>query len=1370
MPIEYKEKHAIRAIKGDASGSSGTDSLGNPTNVEFVRIYKGSDLKFDKWEEDWLCFNNPGSSAITLNISKQGTGWSSDVVLKYVVSSAMSTEQTLTFAAGTSSSQGLTIPANGRLYLKNGNSSQNYLSIGTSNYVKIGSSSSHYVTGNYLALSPGAKTSGTLASFAFYRLFQGNTKVTSVPDFCMLVNGNKITTAGKNYVFGMMFYGCSSLTKIPAFTVDAEGSTHLLSQAFYSCSAATSCGDLDLSSCGSNMLRQAYYQCTSLTQGPAITIANGFIAANGLYQTFYYCTAMTSVRNIKVRSIADSGMYRTFYNCTQFTGSGLTGYFETVSPSELTNKVYCADIFLDGSSALQQCFTDCTNLEMAFGAWRDPSQMTNTRYLVNFQFRGIYSNRMGGTFSNSGLMQNSFSCIYLGDVGTCGTKEWGESDLYQTFLGCTSITDATHIFWPRFFMPDRITPRTQLRTGAYASVFREMFYGCTSLQYAKLPDGYMGYQQMFCKMFYGCTALQRVQGSTPKSSASGSGGSDASGMYESMFEGCTSLIYSPILQIGDIKPVGMYRMFYGCTALRAIITNQNDFSNVSESGTTDWTYGTTNGTSSDKRYFINLRSDVTYTSADCNASGNTTSGDAYRIPYGWQIINGPVCITPNMGSVSVKLYKEGTPDGTHTFTYLNLTNGTQATYTPTNNPTALTSDAMILFWGTSTTGQLSNSASAYYRFYITGSASVSGNIGNLCKMTSSVVSPKDYCYYRLFYGCVGITDASGLTGFSGTAMANYRYRETFKGCANLISAPAIAMNVGTYQYTFYRMFDGCESLVTPPTLVNCSASSAGATGTFECMFLDCTSLTSVADLPSASDMPMARELFMGMYQGCTSLESIPSGYLPWTTVGVNCYQYMFAGCTSLVDVPYDLLPATTLADGCYANMFDGCTSLVIAPDLNASSTGTIYSYNRIFYNCSSLAYIKVNFTAWSAADITHRATWDWTYGVPTTGSFWCPAALTDYRNNSTNTGNNVSVGDGCTDTGASYIPYGWTKHSSGASSDWTDTDNMLIFTRTAGSIRINAVSGTSAGKLQYTTNGISWSDLGTSGPTLTSSVTKVGIRAKSNLTPLTSTNQAHLSFTVSSGTPKMDVSGNVTRFYCTNYYADTDASYLFYNNQYIGDCSGMYFTGTNISARSMFSQSSVTKVNRNLLISRGTAKISDNFRNMFLGCASLTQGPHLYAASLVKPRDFMGIFQNCTSLVSSASSNTIEVGCPVPQGTTTTKFSSAGDSGEYHNGYASAFKGCTAIQAVKVNFNYLGKDYEMNNLKRTFDSCFYGCSNLSVIKCKAMRWPILGCTNDWVYGVADSGTFYRYTGNSLGVQHSRDRMPAGWTVTETTWT
>lgn len=227
------------------------------------------------------------------------------------------------------------------------------------------------------------------------------------------------------------------------------------------------------------------------------------------------------------------------------------------------------------------------------------------------------------------------------------------------------------------------------------------------------------------------------------------------------------------------------------------------------------------------------------------------------------------------------------------------------------------------------------------------------------------LSGNNYAFYRLFYDCNTIIDASELI-LPATTLADYCYYDMFWKCTSLVTAPSILPATELAEHCYVSMFNGCTSLVSAPELP----------------------ATTLADYCYAS-----------MFYGCTSLTAAPK--LPATTLSNSCYNTMFQGCTSLVTAPE--LPATTLAYNCYQYMFDGCRSLTTAPELPATTlVSSCYKY--MFRGCSKLNYIKALFTTEPSSSYTNN----WVTGVSSTGTF---------------IKNSIATWDV---TGVNGIPSGWT--------------------------------------------------------------------------------------------------------------------------------------------------------------------------------------------------------------------------------------------------------------------------------------------------------------------------------------------------------
>lgn len=121
--------------------------------------------------------------------------------------------------------------------------------------------------------------------------------------------------------------------------------------------------------------------------------------------------------------------------------------------------------------------------------------------------------------------------------------------------------------------------------------------------------------------------------------------------------------------------------------------------------------------------------------------------------------------------------------------------------------------------------------------------------------------------------------------------------------------------------------------------------------------------------------------FQYLFSGDLKLVSASKLTLPATALTEHCYECMFQNCTSLTTAP--ALPATTLTSSCYNSMFKGCSSLTTAPALPAT-TLDIGSYYNMFYGCNNLRKVTVYAVDISAIDCLYN----WLYGVSSTGDFY----------------------------------------------------------------------------------------------------------------------------------------------------------------------------------------------------------------------------------------------------------------------------------------------------------------------------------------------------------------------------------------------
>jgi hypothetical protein len=156
-------------------------------------------------------------------------------------------------------------------------------------------------------------------------------------------------------------------------------------------------------------------------------------------------------------------------------------------------------------------------------------------------------------------------------------------------------------------------------------------------------------------------------------------------------------------------------------------------------------------------------------------------------------------------------------------------------------------------------------------------------------------------------------------------------------CLNLIYLEIFTF-VGTNNITnFASMFQGCTSLQTIPLLNTANGII------FSNMFQGCTSLQTIPSLNTSKGTD-----FSNMFYCCPSLQTIPL----LNTANGTTFLNMFNGCTSLQTIPLiDTSKGTN-----FSGMFQGCSSLQTIPLLNTAN-GIIFS--NMFYCCSSLQTIPL---------------------------------------------------------------------------------------------------------------------------------------------------------------------------------------------------------------------------------------------------------------------------------------------------------------------------------------------------------------------------------------------------------------------------
>ena len=151
-----------------------------------------------------------------------------------------------------------------------------------------------------------------------------------------------------------------------------------------------------------------------------------------------------------------------------------------------------------------------------------------------------------------------------------------------------------------------------------------------------------------------------------------------------------------------------------------------------------------------------------------------------------------------------------------------------------------------------------------------------------------------------------------------------------------------------------------------------------------------------------------------------------------------------------------------------------------------------------------------------------------------------------------------------------------------------------------------------------------------------------------------------------------------------------------------------------------------------------TALANSCYRYMFSGCTSLVNAPTLPATTLANSC-YQDMFHGCTSLVNAPTlpATALANSC-----------------------YQDMFSGCTSlVNAPTLPATTLALF--------CYNGMFRGCTSLNYIKCLATDIPENRCTQEWVRGVASTGTFVK-NASMASWTTGTSGIPTGWTVQDAT--
>ena len=876
-----------------------------------------------------------------------------------------------------------------------------------------------------------------------------------------------------------------------------------------------------------------------------------------------------------------------------------------------------------------------------------------------------------------------YGCTSMTGAPYIATTTMASYSCHSMFEGCTSLQSIGYI------------PATTLASYCYDSMFK----GCTLLNTAPYLPAITLAERCYASMFEGCTSLSNFSQEDINGNINNLTSIAATTLAPyccyNMFKDCESLEYSSALMANTLVSHCYENMFYGCESLNQIIMIASDIS----------------ATDCLKNWVVNVAQ-----TGDFIKHKNTSIPTGVNgIPTGWNIAFEIEFQCDNYFTTTA--YGNGTIDlyipsyvSTSDLTSVSYSKNNGQTWTTTNNtnsnvPISVNvNDGDIVLWkGLGNRYATYDGDYTYCTFDSTVEYSASGNIMSLLFgdnfRTAKSLSGKTLAFSNLFYDSVNLVDISELC-LPATTLSERCYTAMFNGCTGITTMPGwntidigILMNgplpADTLsEYCYAYMFEGCTSLQNgfylPATTL--------AENCYEGMFHGCSALTSISDILPATTL--ANSCYSQMFKSCYNLTTVTNDLLPATTLTPYCYSEMFCECEELTTPPD--LPATTLATNCYYKMFCYCY-MTSAPELPAL-TLTNGCYWEMFKYCDALNYIKMLATNISATNCLTN----WVQGVANSGMF--------VKNDNMNS----------LPIGVNGIPTGWVSVNESEESTYLNYSKYFTIKSLANNNTIGWKCYTSNAKsIEWSSDLNTWTSVTatTSGVTITTLNNGQTIYIRGNNTTY-GTNSYYNYFT---STGNFEVSGNIMSLIAgDNFVNQTSLSgtytfkYLFNSCTYLINANNLMLPATTLTANCyQYMFYGCTNLQNSPVLS-ATTLTNYCYSRMFQNCSSLTTPPVLQATTLAQ-YCYEYMFSGCSSLTTA----------PTLSATTLA-----------NNCYQYMFSGCSNLTTAPT----LSATILASNCYRYM---FQNCSSLKYIKAMFTTTPGTNYTNNWVSGVAASGTFVK---------------------------
>lgn len=779
----------------------------------------------------------------------------------------------------------------------------------------------------------------TLAFRCCISMFKDCTSLTTAPAL-------PATTAERQCYYSM-FEGCTSLTSVPLFGLTTLAQSCCNSM-FKDCTSLSSAPELKVREVPSFAYQYMFQNCSSLKsltmwaeefedEYSYKNILNGTSEDFTLNCRQHLVNLLDSRENVRTQlgMVRETSSVISLYTTEEREKLLNTNFFGIRALGGNLSKLYCGYFELslyDNKSPLQYSF-DKLNWE----EWPRDYTFISFKPISGFinvlpEGKEIYVRRNGETTKNLTGINFSFGgpgAEYFGDIMSLLDAECRHVVLSEPNAdGSIPTNTFSYLFRDNtgyFDFSELILPTTDLSDGCFSGMFRNlkeltintipklnatnlpskcyegMFEGCVSLvEMPELPATQLG-NDCYKDMFKGCTNLRLVPDFPDIPLAEGCYKGMfkncynlttapelpstllAASCYEGMFKGCSNLVKAPTLRAENVVEGAYKDMFSGCSSLYGITlyaTNKvdnsltdalsgikNDFQLRCQQALID-EYGGMN----------NLRTELGLTGA-VDITATTPARDA-------QLLNTDYfSMTANGSAAKVTIAQS------------------------VNKPTGLKISSDKLVWQRLTTP---NNEGKYMfdvpwgeTVYICRDGEAVDNMGgDRFTSTGGFLEVKGNIMSLLDSEC------------QSTTLGTEAFKGLFKGCqvqlANELKLPAMQLSTGCYA----EMFKGCKNLLKAPAL----PATELAEQCYSDMFSGCSALNVIPTLPAETTAPAC---YANMFKGCTSIKEAPA--LPATELSGYCYYNMFYGCSNLEKAP--MLPSKQTASNCYADMFSYCNKL-----------------------------------------------------------------------------------------------------------------------------------------------------------------------------------------------------------------------------------------------------------------------------------------------------------------------------------------------------------------------------------------------------------------------------------------------------------